>query len=510
MYRVIILGLVLSASIFFFPDCAVPFRSAREEPSLYGTSPRFVKDENLREFRAQVNQIINYPAFNPATMGIHVEEYGTNKILYSLNPHKLLIPASNMKLFTTASALAMLGPQYTYQTSLHTDGIVRNDTLLGNLYIRGSGDPTISGRHNNGKPLEIFYRWSDIIKSKGIAVIEGSIIGDDNCFDDIELGYSWGWDDLSYYYAAKINGLSFNDNCVDIFIMPADSIAGKARIVAEPVPNYLSISNELVTVSADSQNYIDFYRIPGSNEVRIFGTVKLDADTLKDWITIANPTHYFLKAFQHVLDEDGITVRDISDIDNTPLQKPSYDRMDTLAVHQSVPMAEIIRTVNKVSQNFYAEQLQKTLGIEQKKEGSTQAGIAAEKDWLAQIGINPEDIFIVDGSGLSRHNMVTAFQVVQVLKAMRQHSDYQIFFDSLPIGGVDGTLKSRLKGSNAQGHVHAKTGYVGHVRALSGYVITKNGREYLFSILVNHYPVPTRMINQMQDAIVTLLYNLDY
>ena len=193
-----------------------------------------------------------------------------------------------------------------------------------------------------------------------------------------------------------------------------------------------------------------------------------------------------------------------------PLVNPDYDNYTLLNTHKSIPLSDIIHTINKVSQNFYAEQLQKTLGLKYYHEGSTKKGIEAEKIWFSRIGLNPDEIFIVDGSGLSRHNLITAYQIVTILRGIRNDPNYQIFYDSLPVGGIDGTLKNRFKGSNAAGHVFAKTGYVGRVRSLSGFVQAKNGREYIFSILVNHYPVPTSVVNHMQDKIVTLLYNLDY
>ncbi|MBN2602179.1 MAG: D-alanyl-D-alanine carboxypeptidase/D-alanyl-D-alanine-endopeptidase [Candidatus Marinimicrobia bacterium] len=475
-----------------------------------GTSPKYVSNHSIQSFRSQVNNIVNAPHFQTAIIGIHIEDYRTQEIVYSLNPHTLLMPASNMKLFTTTSALALLGPDYRYKTSLFMDGKIENGVLNGNLIVKGSGDPTISGRYNGGNRLELFQNWADTLKSLGIREINGTIIGDDDLFDDNGLGYSWAWDDLSYYYAAKVSALSFNDNCVDLFIVPNDSVGGEPRLFTEPEMNYLNVINELVTVPVDSSTRYDFYRTPGLESVRIFGTIKAGSDTIKDWITVDNPTKYTLSAFQYSLKENGITALNISDIDELPLLNPDYTNYTKIASHSSIPLSDIIRTINKVSQNFYAEQLQKTLGVEFFNEGSSKKGIDAEKQWFTQIGLNPDDIFIVDGSGLSRHNLVTVNQIVTILRGIRNDPNYQIFYDSLPIGGVDGTIKGRLKGSDATGHVFAKTGYVGRVRALSGFVKAKNGHEYIFSILINHYPVPTSLVNNMQDQIVTLLYNLDY
>lgn len=501
---------IFGITFLFFMSCSSIYYLEVVDKNIQGTSPKYCSKPAVRDFRSQVNSIVNAPHFQNGIVGIRIEDYQTGEIIYSLNAHTLLMPASNMKLFTTTAALAQLGPDFRYKTSLFTDGVIVDSILQGNLIVRGAGDPTISGRHYDGNRLAVFQKWADTLKALGIREISGTIIGDDNLFDDTGLGYSWAWDDLSYYYAAPIGALSFNDNCVDVFIVPGDSIGAAPVIFTKPDMNYLKIQNEIVTVSPDSVTKIDFFRTPGTESAVIFGTVKADADTIEEWITVDNPTNYTLAAFKYTLNQNGVTARNISDIDELPLEIPDYDNFRLIATHESIPLAEIIRTINKISQNFYAEQLQKTLGVEIFEEGSTKKGIEAEKQWFARIGLRPEDIFIVDGSGLSRHNLVTAYQIVTILRDIRNNPHYRVFYDSLPIGGVDGTLKSRFKGSNAAGHVFAKTGYVGRARALSGVVEALNGHEYLFSILVNHYPVPTSVVNNMQDQIVTLLYNLNY
>ncbi len=494
----------------FFISCA----SIVQYPELYhddyGPSHYVRRNRAIEEFRAQVDEWAGIPEFRPANIGIYIENPKTREVIYSRNPHKLFMPASNMKLFTTASAIALLGPDYTYKTGLYVDGEIQDSVLKGNLIIRGSGDPTISGRYNNGDALEVFKEWGEALKEKGIKSIDGTIIGDDNIFDDVGLGYSWAWDDESYYYAAQISGLSFNDNCIDLFFVPSKNIGENATIFTYPKTGYIEITNDLITVPADSQKLIDFYRFPGTNRIRIFGTIPINSDTLKDWATVENPTLFILTVFKETLENIGVSINNISDIDDLLIENPSYDKLELIAVHESVPMSEIVKTINKKSQNFYAEQVQKTLGVELKGKGDWKSGINTEKDWFSKIGIDPNKIFIVDGSGLSRHNMVTPFQVATVLRTMKYNSNWKVFFDSLPIGGIDGTLEKRLEGSNAVGHVFAKTGYIGHVRSLSGYVDAKCGKEYIFSIMVNHYPTPTSVVNEMQDAIVTLLYNLDY
>jgi D-alanyl-D-alanine carboxypeptidase/D-alanyl-D-alanine-endopeptidase (penicillin-binding protein 4) len=290
--------------------------------------------------------------------------------------------------------------------------------------------------------------------------------------------------------------------------MPGEQAGDTAIITYFPETDYVKIINELITVPTDSQKAIDFYRYPGTNKIKIFGTIPVDSDTVIDWAAVDNPTLFTLTVFKETLEKCSIAVEKVCDIDDLNFEIAPCSRLELIHTHKSVPMSEIIRVINKSSHNLYAEQVQKTIGYEIKGKGDWKSGIYSEKEWLSSIGIDPDEIFIVDGSGLSRHNMVTPFQIATVLRAMRYRSDWEAFFNSLPIGGIDGTIKDRFKGSNAVGHIFAKTGYIGYVRSLSGYLFAKDGSEYIFSIMVNHYPTPTSTVNNVQDAIITLLYNL--
>jgi D-alanyl-D-alanine carboxypeptidase/D-alanyl-D-alanine-endopeptidase (penicillin-binding protein 4) len=465
---------------------------------------------NLRGFHRHVETLLSQPRFQPSHFGIHIIEPETRSIIYSRNAHDLFMPASNMKLITTAAALSILGQDYQYKTKLYTDGKIEDGVLNGDLWIKGSGDPTISGRYYDGDINHVFKMWADTLKKMGINKIDGAIIGDDDIFDEQGLGYGWSHDDLSYYYAAKTGGLSYNDNCIDLYFAPGDTIGAQAKLWQKPICEYLKIENNLTTVHPDSQESIDFHRYVNTNKLKVFGTIPLDSDTTVDWVTVDNPSDFFLTGFKKCLKNAGIEFKEVYELDEIEHDKIEYDKMKLLFNHHSVKMDTIVYELNKVSQNFFAETLQKTLGVEEKNKGTNRAGIEVEENWFENIGIDPSSIFIRDGSGLSRHNLVTPFQIATILQTMKHSHLSEIYKKSLPVGGVDGTLRNRFDGSNAVGHVHAKTGYVGHVRALSGYVTAKNGREYIFSILVNHYPTPTSCINDLQDKIVTLLYNLEY
>jgi D-alanyl-D-alanine carboxypeptidase/D-alanyl-D-alanine-endopeptidase (penicillin-binding protein 4) len=279
--------------------------------------------------------------------------------------------------------------------------------------------------------------------------------------------------------------------------------------MAKPLPNYLKIKNNLDTVIADSLTKIDFYQYPGEERVTVNGMITINADTVKERIPVDNPTKFMLNIFKDILEQNGIRVNNVSDLDDIPDYCPDYDEMHLFYIHESIPLSRIIKTINKISQNFYAEQLLKTLGHELRNDGSAEGGIAVEKEWLNSVGVNSEDISIIDGSGLSHNNLVTAEQIVKLLWFIRHHQDWEIFRESLSVSGQDGTLMDRLKDSNVAGHVYAKTGSMKNVRALSGFIYAQNGQEYLFSILINHYSTTASAIDNLLDQIVTTIYNFN-
>ncbi len=456
--------------------------------------------ENI-SIQQQIDILLKNPSLDPAFIGIYIEELGTSTIVYNKNEHKLLMPASNMKLVTTASALSILKPDYQYLTKIYSDGEIKDSVLEGNLIIKGSGDPVICGRFYDDNPDSIFTLWAQKLAELGISKINGNIIGDNSLFQDDGLGYGWEKDDLPYYYAAKTSALSFNDNCIDFHISPGKNCGDSVTVKQLPVNNYLEIDNQLITVHSDSSSSTSFTRNFIDGKLYLKGQIPINSETKIDWTTVPDPADFFLKAFTDILLKNGISFNQYSICS----EKPNYKDKTLLHVHKSVPLKKIAHNINKISNNFYTEMVLKTICKDQNI--TTSKAIKAEKKFLASIGIDTDRMFIMDGSGLSRHNMVTVHQIATILKYMHSSENGAIFKETLPIAGIDGTLKRRLKGSNAIGHVFAKTGYVGHVRALSGYVEAKNGKEYVFSIIANHYPTPTSVINNLQDHIVTILYN---
>lgn len=462
--------------------------------------------ENLNNLRDQLDDLFNDSNFSNATWGVYVRSLKTGEVIYKRNSDKLFYPASSMKLFTGAAALLLLGSNYTYETVLYANGNIRNGVLEGDLIIRGSGDPTISNRFYDGDPTVVFEAWADSLKAKGINKIRGSIIGDDSQFDEVRLGKGWAWDNESEWFSAPSGALSFNDNSIEIKITPGNE-GFSPEIKISPETNYVTLAAKVVTVGANVHASVDFHRNVGTNLITIVGSIRKGNPSLVRHLSIEDPTMFFLTVLKETLVRKGIQVGD-NLVSINSIEKTIYpEDLTPVLVHRSVPMNQILLELNKNSNNFYAEQILKTIGSEILNYGTSENGIQACRDLLDQMGINPDNLVIADGSGLSRLNLATPRQMVNLLSYLYKTDDFDTFYNSLPIAGVDGTLAARMKKTAAEKNVRAKAGYNTGASALSGYLKTVSGEPVAFSIIVNNYLVPTSLAYYIQDNVCQRLIN---
>ncbi|GMU84795.1 MAG: peptidase M15 [Ignavibacteriales bacterium] len=460
----------------------------------------------LEELRNEFDQLFDDPDFYNAQWGVCVQSLETGEFLYRRNENKLLMPASNLKLVTTASALQLLGAGYKFRTEIGYSGKIEGSSLKGDLIVKGFGDPTISGRYTKDDVLKYFNDWADSLLNFGIEEITGNIIGDDNAFDDVGLGNGWSWDYESYWYSAPSGALSLNDNCVDIIVTPAKR-GDKADIKIIPDNKYSVIVNRVITVPFDSSAGIEIYRERGTNVITVSGKIRETGKPVKLFATVNNPTQYFVVVLKDVLREKGINVRGFAiDIDDQQSDAESDFRL--LFTHESPALTEIIKVINKNSQNFFAEQLLKAIAYERTGLGTSSGGIRQIKQISPRMGINSDNFTMADGSGLSRLNLVSAQQLVSLLRYMYQSDNFNDFYNSLPIAGKDGTLADRMRKSAAFEKIRAKTGYIGGVRSLSGYAMTADGETVAFSMIVNNFTVPLVLAENLQDMICLRLSTL--
>lgn len=461
---------------------------------------------SLNELREQLDDSFNDPSFNNAFCGVFVRSLKTGEVIYKRNADKLFIPASNMKLFTSAAVLILLGPNYVYETNLFANGIIKNGSLEGDLIIQGSGDPTISNRFFPGSITNIFENWADSLITKGITKINGNVYGDDTNFDNIGLGKGWAWENESYWFSAPSGALSFNDNSIEIRISPTD-INFPANIKVIPETKYVTLISKVVTVGNSEEQSIKVSRLRGTNLISISGKIKKNSSTIIENVSISDPTMFFLTILKEVFEKKGITITGKIGSINSSEKIIFSQNLTPLIVHQSVPIKLIIKELNKNSNNFYAEQLLKTIGLEVYGYGSTENGVKACRELFNEMGINPETMMMVDGSGLSQLNLVTPRQIVNLLSYMHKSELFNYFYDSLPIAGVDGTLSNRMIKTAAQNNVRAKAGFNVNTSTLSGYVKTVSGEMLSFSILINNFLAPSSLANYILDNVCNKLAN---
>ncbi len=460
----------------------------------------------VEQLKSELAQKFDDSNFVNAHWGVLIQSLKTGETIYARNERKMFMPASNMKLVTSSAATMLLTPEYRYMTRLMTNGEIRDSVLVGDLIVVGSGDPTISGRFDSGNVTITFTQWTDSLKMLGIKSIKGNIIGDDNCFDDDFYGTGWSADYETDYYAAQINGLPFNDNCIDITIVPTDSAGQSCSVAVIPNTAYVQIVNQTMTAApSDSVREIIFERSRGTNVIYVRGTISAGSKPWTESVTVENPTLYTVTVLKEVLESNGIPVGG-TPLDGDELRDTlRYDSARQLASYTSPPYSEIMKVINKPSQNFYTEQVVRTIGKEVHGVGSMKNGRKAALPVLAQWGVDTARLRYADGSGLSRLNLVTPSDIVSILSGISKGKYFSAFYESLPIAGVDGSIKHRMKGTSAEGNVHAKTGYIGYVRALSGYVTSRDGEMFVFSMIANHYTVPTSWAEQIQNSVCVAL-----
>ena len=431
-----------------------------------------------------------------------VESLATGEVVYSENPSKLMMPASNMKIVTLAAAAERLAWDFTYETTLVTSARVVHGVLDGDLIVVGGGDPTIGGR--GGLPTRVFEQWADKLRADGITRIRGRIVADARAFDRESLGAGWAWDYLASYYAAGVSALQFNESVADVVIHPGPSAGTPAVIEVRPIESGLILDKQVTTVAGGEADF-DLIRLPGSNRLVVRGTIPVGAKEVVRAATVDRPALYFARMLRSTLVAKGIQVTgpaaEFEDVYRVAPTAPTL----VLLSHRSAPLAEIARVQMKVSQNQYAETLLRTLGA-QSGDGTAVAGQKVVREVLDGWGI-PQDAYVLaDGSGLSRYNYVCADMLVKVLQHVYNDSRLrEPFLAALPVGGQDGTIEHRFVGTRAAGNVHAKTGSIANVRALSGYVTSLDGETFVFSMIANHFTGPQAAIDAAADMAVERL-----
>jgi D-alanyl-D-alanine carboxypeptidase/D-alanyl-D-alanine-endopeptidase (penicillin-binding protein 4) len=437
-------------------------------------------------------------------IGVAVYAADLGNPLYLHNADLPLTPASNMKLYTTAAALDRLGPDFQYTTSVYADGEIHPDgTLDGDLILIGRGDPTLSGRFHGDSVTYVFDRFAARLKRMGIRRVTGAVVGDATYLDDMRIAPGWDSTNLLRWYGARSSALSFNDNVVTIEIQPGGWVGAPPALTFYPHTDRLEISNQAVTVGRRGGRSIGIRRQPETGDYLVRGRIPLRSRPLRYMVSVEDPALYTTSVFADRLRRVGIEVEGGERVVHR-WQREGARSATLLVSHTSPRMSDIVKIINKRSQNFFAEQLLKTLGAVFKADGSFASGAEVVYDVLEGLGLETDGLTIEDGSGLSRLNLLTARRTAELLVAMRAHPLFDEFYESLAIAGKDGNPR-RLDSPLVRGNVHSKTGTLRGVSALSGYVTTSDGELLVFSILINNLPRGKWAAMSIEDAIVERL-----
>jgi D-alanyl-D-alanine carboxypeptidase/D-alanyl-D-alanine-endopeptidase (penicillin-binding protein 4) len=444
------------------------------------------------ELGAQVDAIANRPEFSRSRWGILIQPLSSTATLYSRDAQKYFIPASNVKLLTTAAALQKLGADFRIKTSVYSGE-------NGSLYVAGRGDPSIAEAQLKSLAQQLKRRGVDRVNE---------LIGDDSYFQGSAVNPNWEWEDAQAGYGAPINSLIFNQNAIELLLSPQDLGQPLKVTFAEPkLANQWQIQNNSVTVAQNESEFIEVGREFDRPAIRVSGQLKVGAESESAYVAVVNPANNFLQHFQQVLAAEGIPVK------QALVASVSRNFKQELATVESPPLAELVRETNRESNNLYAEVLLRLLGkvtdkMPQQQEDTDEIGLKELKTALTQLGVNPNSYILADGSGLSRHNLISPEALVQTLRFMANSPAASIYRQSLPIAGESGTLKNRLSSTSNRVILQAKTGTLSGVSALSGYIEVPDYEPLVFSIIVNQSDLSATSMRSATDEIVLLLNRL--
>jgi D-alanyl-D-alanine carboxypeptidase/D-alanyl-D-alanine-endopeptidase (penicillin-binding protein 4) len=477
----------------------------------------------LGELQSRISEILRKPEFSPALIAIKVASLDTGRVLFEDNSHKLVRPASNMKLYTVAAALDRLSPDFHFVTSVYAqtkpdeDGVIKGD-----LIIYGRGDPSLAARFNNGDYFKGIDDLATRIAASGLKRLDGNLIGDETYFSGSPYGSGWEWGDLTWYYGAEVSSLAVNDNALDLFVKPGTQVGSAALVTTGPPDPLLTIVNRVTTAAKGTRRSISVYRSLGENRLELSGTIPVDDHGYTGGVGISHPAQLFMSLLRSALGQHGIKVKGqtqvVSERTGVSLipkgsNPPSQPAPIEIAKLQSPPFATVAAQTLKPSQNLYTEIILRTLGevapvpatATSSVQTSEDAGHDVVKAFLKEAGLNPDSLVLSDGSGLSRNDMITVDSNVQLLTYMSKHKYAAVWRDALPIAGVDGTLRNRLRNTPAENNLRAKTGSLSSAASLSGYVTSAAGENLVFSIVVNNYTSDAEPRAACIDPIAVLL-----
>ncbi len=479
-------------------------------------SPEAKPRGDIARFAARVEAVLAKAGAEKGYWGVLVRDASTGETLYALNAQRYFAPGSSAKLFTIALAMATLGPDYRFRTTIETRGAVdRSGRLRGDLVLVGRGDPNLSSRRfpfqkhaeRDGAADKILAALADAVLARGIRQIEGDIVADDSYFPYERFPSGWAIDDMMWGYGAAVSALAIHDNTISLTLGPGEREGDPAWFDVQPWAGDYAFQNEVRTGPAGSEWKPEVARAPGSRLFALGGTIPLRGEPRLLSLAVEDPADHAAQLLLRLLEARGVRVygqaraRHLSPVGSPGAPDSSAGAATVLAEHISVPLGEALRLAGKISQNLHTELLLRAAAREKAGTSTTEAALIFAEDFFKSIGIDEGDVVLFDGSGLSRRDLVTPQAEVKLLQYVAQQPWGDAFRSTLPIAGEDGTLAERMKNTPAAGRIWAKTGTLEHANALAGYATSVRGEKLVFAILGNNHNLRGNAATSVVDAI---------
>ncbi|MFC4337264.1 D-alanyl-D-alanine carboxypeptidase/D-alanyl-D-alanine endopeptidase [Salininema proteolyticum] len=461
------------------------------------------QDTDANALQSTLDEILADPRLDGSQTSVMAENLSTGELLYDRNGGDRLLPASNLKLFTSAAAMDRLGPDHRFTTDLLHTGAIEGGTVDGDLYLRGEGDPTATAADYRALAADL--------AAAGVTEVDGDLVADDTAFDREELGAEWAWGDLQYSYGAPVSALNLaayeNNDAGTVQVTVKPGAEGEAAEVAlKPATDALRIEGGVTTGPSGDDTAISVNRELGSDTITVSGSIPAGGDAYSASRSVDDPTAYTADVFAKALEAEGITVKG-----DTRLHEKTPGDATAAAAHESAPLSDVLVTFLKLSKNSYAEHLVKALGKDASGQGTFASGTDAVAAFLKEQGLDTDSYLQVDGSGLSRLDLIPSAEFMKLLKGVQDEPWFDQWQFALPIACdydlmEGGTLRWRMCGTRAEENATAKTGTMSGATALTGYTTAANGDTISFSIMLNDYLGYAP--KDIEDAIVIALSDI--
>ncbi|MFK7932180.1 MAG: D-alanyl-D-alanine carboxypeptidase/D-alanyl-D-alanine-endopeptidase [Saprospiraceae bacterium] len=463
--------------------------------------------------QSAINTFAKGESVKNASVGVCVIDVNSGQIVASHQPNQSLIPASALKAMTTATALANLGGTYRFKTELQHDGTISNGVLNGNLYLEGYGDPTFASDQLE-ETTDLAATMQELVEclnAASVKQINGKIIGDASYFATQITPGTWQWNDMGNYYGIGAAGLNVHENLYYLNFQQNQRLGQTVKVAStSPEVPDLEIISEVTSAGARTGDNAYIYGTPYSNLRYVRGTIPVGSGLFDIKGSMPDPAKFGAYHLQQTLQQNGIAVSNsYTTVRELQQNGESVNTNRTkLFTHYSPELKDIIKRTNIKSVNLYCEAMLKTIGAVKGGEGSTEKGLEIMLDFWEQRGLNTDGLYLDDGSGLSRTNVITTFQLAKILQlAARDSGIYTDLYNSLPVGSESGSLKNMFRGTAAAGNIRAKSGTIKRVRSFTGYATTKAGQQLAFCIIANNFSGSGGAMRRKMEKVMTTFCN---